>query len=118
MGLKKYKSMVALSRGLSIPPTSPNPPVGTQTLLSELWEKYSQFKQPQVSPSTYAKDFTKHRNHISNLPSKALEDAALIRDHLLASLTPDSAKRCLTQIKACCTWAVEEGLIESNTNLV
>jgi integrase len=82
--------------------------------LDELWEKYSQFKKPQISPSTYVKDFTKHKNHISRLPSKSLEDAALIRDHLLANLTLGAAKRCLTQLKACCSWAVEEGLTETN----
>ena len=32
----------------------------------------------------------------------------------MSTLTPDAAKRCLTQIKACCNWAMEEGTIETN----
>lgn len=82
--------------------------------LVQLWNKYSEFKKPQVSPSTYIKDFTKHRNHINKFPSKSLEDATLIRDYLLASLTSNTAKRVLTQLKACCDWAVEEKLISVN----
>ena len=82
--------------------------------LVQLWNKYSEFKKPQVSPSTYIKDFTKHRNHINKFPSKSLEDAALIRDYLLANLTPNAAKRVLTQLKASCDWGVEEKLIPTN----
>jgi integrase len=114
LSLKKYKPTASLTTVSSIPPISPNSPKKPQPLLDELWQKYSQFKKPQVSPSTYVKDFTKHKNHISRFPSKSLEDAVLIRDYLLANLTPDAAKRCLTQLKACCSWAMEEGLVDSN----
>lgn len=82
--------------------------------LAQLWERYSEYKKPQVSPSTYAKDFTKHRNHINRFPSKSLEDAVLIKDYLLANLTPNAAKRVLTQLKACCDWAVAEKLVSIN----
>lgn len=114
LSLRKYKPTASLTTVSPIPPISPNHSSQAQPSLKELWEKYSQFKKPQVSPSTFAKDFTRHRNHIDRLPSQSLEDATLIRDHLLAELTPDAAKRCLTQIKSCCTWAMEEGLLEAN----
>ncbi len=107
--LEKYQPRSALSTVPPIPPIrKPRPN------LDELWAQYSEFKKPQVSPSTFAKDFAKHRNHISRFPSKSLEDASSIRDYLLASLTPDAAKRCLIQIKACCSWALEEDLIDTN----
>lgn len=48
------------------------------------------------------------------MPSDTFTDAIAIRDHLLVTLSPDAAKRCLTQINACCNWAVAEGLIEDN----
>ena len=114
LSLRKYKPAVLLTINSSIPLISPNTPTQSQPTLSKLWEKYSQFKKPQVSPSTYCKDFTKHRNHISKFPSNELKDAALIRDYLLEKLTLDAAKRCLTQVKACCNWALEENLIEVN----
>ena len=82
--------------------------------LDELWEKYCEFKKPQVSPSTYAKDFKRHGNHIANLPTRSLDEASVIRDWLLEHKTVNTAKRCLTQIKACCKWSVREGLVETN----
>ena len=82
--------------------------------LVELWAQYTEFKRPQCSPSTIAKDFKKHRNHIARLPSQDLGGAVAIRNHLLENLTLDAAKRCLTQINACCDWAVREGLVTEN----
>jgi integrase len=83
--------------------------------LGELWKKYSEFKKPQVSPSTYAKDFQRYRNHIAALPTNSLDEASAIRDWLLENKSADTAKRCLTQIKACCKWFVEKGLLETNS---
>jgi integrase len=110
--LEKYKPKSALSTVTPVTPITPNQK--QKPKLDELWDKYSEFKKPQVSPSTYAKDFIKHRNHIAKLPTRSLDDASAIRDHLLSTLTPDAAKRCLTQIKACCNWAMEEGAIGTN----
>ncbi|NJL81681.1 MAG: site-specific integrase, partial [Richelia sp. SM2_1_7] len=82
--------------------------------LEKLWEQYTQFKKPQISPSTYAVDYRKYRNHITTLPTKNLDDAVTIRDYLIANLTPNAAKRTLTNINACCNWAMKSKLIESN----
>ena len=112
--LRKYKPGATLDTTSEITSVPSNPELETGLELDHLWEKYSQFKQPQISPSTYAKDYAKQKNHIDRFPSKSLEDAALIRDYLLTNLTLDAAKRCLTQLKACCRWAAEEELIEEN----
>ncbi|WP_225896138.1 phage integrase SAM-like domain-containing protein [Dendronalium phyllosphericum] len=45
---------------------------------------------------------------------RSLDEVSAIRDYLLANLTPNAVKRCLTQFKACCNWAMEEGLIDTN----
>lgn len=110
--LERYRPGAALGTTPPTPLTTPTP--NAQPQLDELWAKYSEFKKPQISPSTYAKDYIKCRNHISRLPSRSLDNALLIRGYLLEKLTPDAAKRCLTYLKACCTWAVEDGLIEVN----
>ena len=106
--LEKYQSKSSLST------VTPVTPIRTKPELDELWDKYCEFKKPQVSPSTYAKDFTRHRNHIAKFPTRSLDDASAIRDYLLSKLTPNAAKRCLTQLKACCNWAMEERLIGVN----
>ncbi|MBC6430106.1 DUF3596 domain-containing protein [Nostoc sp. HG1] len=107
--LEKYQPQSVLSTITPITPIKKPKPQ-----LDQIWDKYSEFKKPQVSPSTYAKDFAKHRNHIAKLPTRSLDEASAIFDYLLANLTPDAAKRCLTQFKACCNWAMEEGLIDTN----
>ena len=55
---------------------------------------------PQVSQSTYAVDYRRYRNHIAELPTREIEAAIAIRDHWIATLTPDTAKRTLTNINA------------------
>ncbi|MEC4985244.1 MAG: DUF3596 domain-containing protein [Oscillatoria sp. PMC 1068.18] len=107
--LEKYHPKSSLSTVTPITPIRK-----PQLELDELWNRYCQFKKPQVSPSTYAKDFTRHRNHIAKLPTRSLDDALAIRDYLVVNLTPNAAKRCLTQLKACCNWAMEEGFIKLN----
>jgi hypothetical protein len=108
--LAKYKPQLSLSDViLEILPADPLKPN-----LAELWEKYTAFKKPQMSQSTYAVDYRKYRNHIASLPTQNLEDAVLIRDYLIANLTPNAARRTLTNINACCNWALKSQLIESN----
>ena len=107
--LAKYKPTASLK---TVTPSSRST-TPTQDL-EKLWEQYTQFKKPQISPSTYAVDYRKYRNHITTLPTKSLDDAVAIRDYLIANLTPNAAKRTLTNINACCNWAMKSKLIESN----
>jgi integrase len=108
--LEKYKPQ---ARRLSL--VTPVTPVEkSQLTLGELWEKYSEFKKPQVSPSTYTQDFRKHKNQIKRMASQSLDEASQIRDWLLTNLSLDAAKRALCQFNACCNWAVSENLIDIN----
>lgn len=108
-GVDKYKPQSAFS---TIDPVTPI--FTPKSNLDELWEKYVEFKRPQVSQTTIARDYKKYRSHISRLPSTSLDDAVQIRDWLLANLTPNAAKRCLTNISACCDWAMKSGLVDAN----
>lgn len=107
--LAKYKPAASLT---TVTPITPS--VIPKHDLGELWERYTEFKKPQVSQSTYAVDYRKYRNHIAKLPTKNLEDAIAIRDYLVANLTTNAAKRTITNIHACCDWALKSKLIESN----
>ncbi|MCC5622828.1 hypothetical protein [Nostoc sp. CHAB 5715] len=71
--LEKYQPQYVLSTITPITPIKKPKPQ-----LDQLWERYSQFKKPQVSLSTYAKDFAKHRNHIAKLPTRSLDEASAI----------------------------------------
>lgn len=100
--LEKYRSP-------SYAPT----PAGTKTLL-EIWNDYAAYKAQMLSETTVGTDFRKTRNHLLALPTQDLAQSRKIRDALLARLSPDAARRVLMQIKAACSWAIGEGLIESN----
>jgi integrase len=51
---------------LDIKPTAPPPPPLT---LSQLWDKYSDYKRPQLASTTYTQDYRKKWvNHIAKLP--------------------------------------------------
>ena len=111
--LVKYKPQIALSTitplASSITPIEP-----PELLMTELWDRYAEYKRPQVSQSTIAVDYRKYRNHIASLPTKSLNDAIAIRDYLVSHLSLNAAKRVLTNLSACCNWAKESNLIDTN----
>ncbi len=87
------------------------------TSLVDLWENYVEFKRSSLSPSTLAKDIKRISRCLDiELPVKTIGDgnAIAIRDWLIANKTPNTCKRILTQISACCDWAVKSQLIEKN----
>lgn len=82
--------------------------------LLEVWDKYVDFKKPSVSPSYLANQLQATRNHLNKLPAYNESDAVAVRDWAVANLTADSAKRFITQLSACCNWAVKSKLIDAN----
>ncbi|BDA73792.1 phage integrase [Calothrix sp. PCC 7716] len=113
--LAKYKPESVLS---TVTPTftpKNKPMIETGPSLLDLWEKYTNFKRSSLSPSTIAKDFTNIFRCIDRkLPIKTLDGAVIIRDWLVENKTSYSAKRILTQLSACCDWAVKSQLIKKN----
>lgn len=108
--LDKYKPKSALSTLTPVTPIAP-----PQRSLAELWERYAEFKRPSLSPSTLAKDFVKIYRCINiHLPTQSISEAVAIRDWLIANRTPNAAKRVLTQLTACCDWAMKSQLISEN----
>jgi integrase len=84
------------------------------TLLS-LWDEFSEFKRPQLAVTTYHKDFRRtYRNAIASLPTQDINQAAAIRQYLLENKSALATKELLTQINACCKWALSAGKIAAN----
>jgi integrase len=108
--LQRYKDALSLLRyqHLIIRPTVD---------LLELWVKYSNFKQHQVSEAYFDKFFLHHfKNSIENLPTREINhrSAVEIRDYLLKTRSADTSKRLLVQYNACCKWAKKSGIIADN----
>ena len=82
--------------------------------IAQLWEQYTNYKRPQLAPSTIAKDFDRVAVFIARFPVTSISGAVAVRDYLNSNTTPNSTKRVLTQLNACCAWAVESRLIAVN----
>jgi integrase len=105
--LAKYKAFFS---GVTAEKVAPD---GDLTV-REIWDSYVNFKRSQVSQSTIAKDFERISQHIGRFPAGELGDAVKIRDYLIRSVTPNTAKRVLTHLGAACNWAVKSNIVPSN----
>ena len=81
--------------------------------LGKLWEKYTSYKAQHLAATTIKKDFATVARHIRKTCGD-LSEARRIRAELMEITTIRSAKKTLMQINACCTWAVDFGLLEIN----
>ncbi|MGL5923745.1 tyrosine-type recombinase/integrase [Chroococcidiopsis sp.] len=83
--------------------------------LRQLWTDYALSRKRQVAGTTYKMEYeTKFPNHIKQLPTFHPEDAIAHRDYLIENLSLGQARRVITQLSACCDWAMEEGMIHRN----
>lgn len=94
-------------------PIYPTSPKDSGELLGELWQQYTLFKSKVLSPSSL-KDFKRVANHIQRLPSQSLARPKVITHYLLDNLSPDTARRVIMQLNACCEWAVDREIIRAN----
>jgi integrase len=93
---------------------TPEPEADVGLTLRELWDRYTDYKRPQLSQTTIAVDFDRVSQYIDKFPAKSLDEAVLIRDWLLSNTMPDQAKRVLKQLTTCGKWGVRSKLAESN----
>jgi integrase len=82
--------------------------------ISDLWERYTIYKRPQLAASTIAKDFDRVATLIGRFPVTSLRDAVAVRDYLNSETTPNTTRRVLTQLNAACKWGVKSRTIASN----
>lgn len=108
--LVKYKPHSALST------TKPEitPIVTPKASLTDLWEKFVEYKRPQCSPNTMKYMYGVYSGYIKKLPTHDLDKANEIRDYILQSIPLDSGKRFITRLAACCSWAIKSGMISEN----
>lgn len=109
--LAKYKP-ASLAAKAPAPVVPKSPP---KLELDQLWERYTEFKRPSLSPNTLDKEYaTASRCIEQQFPTRSLEQAVLIRDWIVANKPLDAAKRLLTLLAGCCTWAQKSRLIAAN----
>ena len=82
--------------------------------LLELWDAYTSYRSTTISPTTINTTYKRVRNHLLNCPYKALEEGVKVKEYLLSSTTPNTAKKVIVQLNACCKWAVQTKQCSSN----
>jgi integrase len=82
--------------------------------IGQLWKKYATAKKPSCSPGTWKNGYLVMGKHIDTCPHKNIDESQAIVNWAIANLTPDTARRLLMQINACCKWALKSKLISHN----
>ena len=85
----------------------------TGLMLTDLWERYGEFKRPLVAPITFKVDYQRRMNWLRGT-HYTTRDAIAVRDFLVQTKPPRLARRILTQLAAACRWGMESGLMETN----
>jgi len=106
--LAKYKPQSALSTVSSVIPI-----ITPKASFAGLWERYTQYKSPQVSESTLVRDYGKIAKRL-NLVPQSINNAVGVRDWLLGKYSSEVTRRTLVQLNACYNWAVKSGLAAEN----
>ena len=81
--------------------------------LADLFLDYLNLKQKTLARSSMKNLISVH-NKLLAMPEGITRNPKLVRSWLLEHNTQNQARKDLTQIKACCAWAVDEGLLETN----
>jgi integrase len=73
--------------------TDPDKPKAVEPTIRELWDRYTNYKRPQLAPSTIAKDFDRVSIYIDRFPDVTLDGAVAVRDYLNLKTTLNTTKR-------------------------
>ncbi|MCS7031926.1 MAG: site-specific integrase [Gloeomargarita sp. SKYG116] len=96
------------------PQAAVTPVVTPMPRLLDLWDKFVEYKRPQLAISTLQKVYGRYGELLSRCPYQQLEQATQIRDWIVQTQPPITAKRLLQHLAACGKWAVHSGLLETN----
>ncbi len=93
-------------------PTKHEPPQKELPDLVQLWQQYTKAKSKTLAHSNINRDFKRVASQLARMPK--LSTAKSVRNYLVSNLSADGARRILNHLRACCKWAKDEGLIDSN----
>lgn len=81
--------------------------------IQELWEEYLEYLKPIRKPTSLYHLEANISDKIKLCPFKSPDQALEIRSWLLNQTTESMAKRVLTQLNACCDWAIKRKKLDS-----
>lgn len=98
----------------NIKPVTLEPKKKYEYNLSELWDKFTQYKTAFVEKTTLAVRYRAVERYIEKLPDNSLENAVECRNWMLSNISLYMAYENLASFKSCCEWAVDSKLIPDN----
>lgn len=90
-----------------------SPSVAIALDLVQLSARYCEVKKASVAPGTWKNGYMVMSSHIERCPYKTLDQSQKLFDWSTANLTPDTAKRFLMQLSACCNWGIKSKLCDN-----
>ncbi|MEC4804444.1 MAG: tyrosine-type recombinase/integrase [Jaaginema sp. PMC 1079.18] len=94
-------------------PRSYSPPVTLETDIKQIFQKYSEWRSPQLAPSS-RKIFRSVKNHLDAAPTTQIAQTPKLIAFLRDTLSSEAARRAVQQLNAACNWAIERQLIDIN----
>jgi integrase len=82
--------------------------------LSELWDKFTQYKTAFLEKTTLAVKYRAVERYIAKLPDCSLDNAVECRNWMLNNISLYMTYENLASFKSCCDWAVNSKLIPDN----
>lgn len=105
---RKYKAQAGLSTVEDVATLSPS-----SISLRNLWHEYVEIRKVGKAPGTI-RMYGWVANHLKRCPYEFSHEAQAIFDWLAVNVPPDSTRRVLTQLNACCEWASKLGKLSSS----
>lgn len=82
--------------------------------LSQLWEKFTEYQETQLSQTTILKRYLDVSRIILSLPTNSLEKAFEIKNWLVINKPRNTAWLTINHFSQCCEWGVNSQLIPNN----
>lgn len=104
--LVKYelKNLVSIDGGKKPEPT-----------LLELWEKFKEYKEPQLSKTHFRQEWNRtYSNAIKAAVEKTDKTPIEIRNHIVSNLCSEHAKNILARLEEAYQWGIQHDIVEKN----
>lgn len=82
--------------------------------LSQLWEKFTEYQETQLSQTTILKRYADISRWTKDLPTTDLEKASIIRNWVIANKPRSLGWTIINCYSQCCDWAVKSEIISQN----
>lgn len=82
--------------------------------IRELWDRYLEFKKPQIEVTTYLRKYLKISRIVSKLPTHDPRHTTAIVDYIYSHHKISTVELALRSLSTCCDWAISRKYLTDN----